>query len=266
MPEPEKWPNCDPAVRRQIQLLIDVACEVLGQHLRGIYLHGSLALGGFNVSKSDIDLLFLTRGNPSGPSKREFTQAILDSSNKPCPLELSVLRTDQFEPWQYPTMFDFHYGEAHRAQYSSQLLTAGFTCWNDGRQADPDLAAHFAVCRDRGVALYGEPIETTLPTVPRADVEDSLLQDLAWSRQRITELLAYAILNSCRLGAYFEQGLILSKVEGASWAFANLPERFHPLIRAAQRSSKTGDDLVWRDSSPLRLLDYVQGRIGRKAA
>ena len=64
-----------------IQPLIDEylhGLEPLGSHFYGIYIFGSVALGGFETLESDIDILVLTRGrmNPDMNVRPRFAAAI----------------------------------------------------------------------------------------------------------------------------------------------------------------------------------------------
>ena len=42
------WHNCPGAVRAQVDQLTSTLSNLLAEHLIGIYLHGSLAMGCFN--------------------------------------------------------------------------------------------------------------------------------------------------------------------------------------------------------------------------
>ena len=46
--------------------------DILGDNLVGIYLHGSLAMGGFTPDKSDIDLIVVVNNPPSHDEKRKY--------------------------------------------------------------------------------------------------------------------------------------------------------------------------------------------------
>ena len=43
----------------------------------------------------------------------------------------------------------------------------------------------------------------------------------------------YVILNLCRVIAYVKENLVLSKRQGGEWGLANLPDKYHVLIRDA---------------------------------
>ncbi len=43
----------------------------------------------------------------------------------------------------------------------------------------------------------------------------------------------YFVLNACRILAFAQAGLILSKDEGGQWGLAHLPTELHPVIKHA---------------------------------
>ena len=51
----------------------------------------------------------------------------------------------------------------------------------------------------------------------------------------------YAVLNFCRVLAFINEGLIISKIEGGEWGLKKLPKEYHPIISAAlQEQCKIG--------------------------
>jgi hypothetical protein len=56
------WPTLWPQVDRVVEDLRDGLGDTLGDRLVGLYLSGSLALGGFHPPSSDIDVLVATAG------------------------------------------------------------------------------------------------------------------------------------------------------------------------------------------------------------
>jgi hypothetical protein len=171
--------NCPPAVDRQIEAFVLRSQEILDDDLRGVYLHGSLALGCFNPATSDIDLV---------DTKRRLAEEILRRSNAPRPLEISFLHSRQLRPWHYPTPYDLHFSEDWRARIQDDVQSGGWRRWNDEEKFDGDLVAHFTMTRQRGIRLWGEPIASVIPVVPAEDYRDSLVSDLARARDRAVEI------------------------------------------------------------------------------
>jgi streptomycin 3"-adenylyltransferase len=246
-------PAAPAEVREQLGVLVSELESILGNELVGVYLHGSLALGCFNPQRSDIDLIAVTRRRLNAKERRRLGALMLRSSGArerprepPYPLEVSILRETQLNPWRYPTPFDFHYGESHRDRFTAGEFGP---LWGE----DHDLAAHITVIREAGVTLAGPSIDEVFPTVPWADYADSLLRDLVWSRERRLDL--YGILNASRIWATFAERRLHSKLSGGIWALENAPKEFHRLIAVATAvyRGESQDD----EFEPPEVLAYV---------
>ena len=53
-----------PEVNALLNVLLPAVQAILGNRFVGLYLHGSLAYGGFNPETSDIDFLVVKIGDP----------------------------------------------------------------------------------------------------------------------------------------------------------------------------------------------------------
>lgn len=226
----------------------------LQRNLVGIYLHGSLALGCFNPARSDLDLLVISEGPITVPTKRDLAQQLLRISNRPRPIEMSVLHRAQLSPWRYPTPFDFHYSESWRDRLEQDLQTGAWQYWGATLQEDPDLAAHITVTRVRGVRLVGEATWHVFPPVPPDDYRAALLYDVYDALDALERDPVYAILNTCRTLAFLREGSILSKAEGGEWALQHLPEPLRSIIRTALESYRS-DRLWWFDHEGVALFE-----------
>jgi predicted nucleotidyltransferase len=54
------WTTCSKVIQSEVNTLRTELQRLLGQNLLDIYPHGSLALGGFQPGRSDIDLIVMT--------------------------------------------------------------------------------------------------------------------------------------------------------------------------------------------------------------
>jgi predicted nucleotidyltransferase len=230
------WSNCPRLVRRQVLHFVSGLSEILASNLIGVYLHGSLAMGCFNPSASDIDLIVVTRRRV-GARKQKLAALALAVSSKPFPIEVTSFSRKDLKPWRYPTSFDFHFSEDWRGAYES-----GRAFIRMGAEGE-DPAANITEARSRGFALLGAPVKTALPLVPANDFVDSITSDLLWAlrkldRDRATPkpMSVYLTLNACRVLAYLETGQILSKAEGGDWALKFVPTKFRLTIRLALNS------------------------------
>lgn len=50
--------------------------EILGNNLVGLYLHGSLALGGFNPRRSDVDYIAVMQAPPARETRLRLLEAV----------------------------------------------------------------------------------------------------------------------------------------------------------------------------------------------
>jgi predicted nucleotidyltransferase len=201
----------------------------LGEALVGVYLHGSIVLGGFSPELSDLDVLAVARRQSTVGEKRRLIEMLADASGHPAPLEFHLLDQADLRPWQYPTPFDFHYSDIWRDALRADPAEAL------GRQGplDPDLAAHVTVVRQHGVALEGRPPAEVFPAVPWDDYVDSLLRDLRWTRSTDKPLPVYQVLSPARIWATVATGEIHSKDSGAAWALGRIRADMRPLLAGA---------------------------------
>jgi streptomycin 3"-adenylyltransferase len=223
----------------------DVAADiaaVAGDNLVGVYLHGSLALGCFNPARSDVDLLVVTRERLDRAARHAVAELLLRRSNAPHPIEISFLTTEQLNPWRHPTPFDFHFGESARGR---ELLRAELRdAPTPDDQADPDLAGHIGLLRERGETLIGPPVAAVFPPVPDADFADSIRRDLTWIQHPETRMggRIYGVLNACRVLAYVRGAGILSKAEAAEWALPELRPELRATAAEALAAYRSGGD------------------------
>lgn len=205
--------------------------RILGEKMVGFYVHGSIAFGCFTWATGDIDFLVAVDAPLSQSEKEALIRVLLDldADAPPKGFEMSVVLRDVCKPFQYPTPFELHFSNAHRARARADLSAY---C-RDMHGVDPDLAAHCTVIRHRGETLFGKPIETVFGEVPREAYADSILGDVGDAVQDIADNPVYVTLNLCRVLAYLTEGVVLSKQEGGEWGLTHLPEEYHPLLREA---------------------------------
>lgn len=169
-------------------------CLATELDVRGAYVHGSAALGGFTPA-SDLDLLVVADGD----TEWARLGAKLLETAAPFPLEVSVVSFEAAGRARAP--WDFR---LHVATPETVMIDAG--------EGDPDLIAHYAVTRRRGVTIVGPPPGEVFGIVDRVDLLSYLAGELEWGLAHGDE--TYAVLNACRAAAYAEEGVLLSKVAG----------------------------------------------------
>lgn len=228
------WTNCPQTTRMQVERFIQSMDLILGEQLVGIYLHGSLAMGCFNPRRSDIDIVIIVREGLGPDDKRIMANYLVRHSVNPHPIELSVMRLADLNPWRYPPTYDFHYSEDYREKFQANLKTSDWKNWTNGSTpGDPDLAAHIPVLCERGIVLKGQDISEIFPNVPDSDYRAALIYDVTTASSRIVENPVYGVLNLCRVQLYMAEAQIASKSEAGEWALTRLPAEYHPLISRA---------------------------------
>lgn len=211
---------------------------ILGDRLTGFYVHGSIAFGCFTWATGDIDFLCTVDAPLTQPQKEALIRVLLDltpfAPRKG--FEMSVVLGEHCLPFQYPTPFELHFSNTHKARAEADLSAY---C-REMHGVDPDLAAHVTVLHHVGVTLYGTPIAQAFGAVPRACYLDSILGDVGSAAEEIAGNPVYVTLNLCRVLAYLLDGAVLSKAQGGAWGLAHLPEKYHALLTDVLDAYATG--------------------------
>lgn len=214
----------------QVQMYLDdfraLFVEETGDNLVGIYLHGSSAMGCFNPSKSDIDLLVVIKEKMTVPSTKRLVIKLLSLRERmKNGLEFSVILETHLKEFLYPTPCELHYSDYHREKYQADdnYLCGGYT--------DKDLASQIAVAYHRGRVLYGQALAELYPPIPKDHYLSSILHDIASAREDILDNPMYITLNLCRVLFFIREGEISSKREGGEWGVLHLPNEYQDLIQ-----------------------------------
>jgi predicted nucleotidyltransferase len=102
------WTTCSKVIQAEVNTLRTELQRLLGQNLLGIYLHGSLALGGFQPGRSDIDMIVVTAQRIDLEGKRRCIELLLRISKMPSPLDIRFLVEQDLFPFQQPLPCDLH--------------------------------------------------------------------------------------------------------------------------------------------------------------
>ncbi len=200
----------------------------------GIYLHGSLAMNCHNLKKSDIDIIAVVGSDLQLKTELRFLiEQMMDIESKyDTSIEISIVTEDSLINFIHPSRFIIHYSKLQRERYITDLV---YICgWND----DPDLAAHFYMIQQRGIALYGQQINSLFKGKYDNAYWNSVLNDISCDVDETIENQVYFILNYCRTLMYRENGEVGSKLEGGLWALDNVEMEFRSLVNSAIRVYK----------------------------
>ncbi len=228
----------DPRVAAVFDRLAEICQELLGEILVGVYVHGSLALGGFTWAGSDIDVLIVVSDEPPFTVRRELIRRFLDLETI-CPrkgLELSIVLETDCREIRPSVPYCLHYSGAWREAYLRDMDKT----LRELHGEDPDLPAHFAVANRACICLCGKAPAEVFAEVPPELYRESILFDVGNAAKDIFAHPVYVTLNLCRAIAFVRDGVILSKRDGAEWALLHLPERFAPLIGHAADCYRRG--------------------------
>ncbi|MFJ5770395.1 aminoglycoside adenylyltransferase domain-containing protein [Psychrobacillus sp. NPDC093180] len=251
------WETCTKETRGFVYHLLKRTKEIVAEELVGFYIHGSLALGGFNPKSSDIDILVVTTTPLSIERKKLLAKMFLKCSNHPFPVEVSFLNEAQLKDWEYPTPFDFHFSEYWRSSYEEETVLL-----NEMPKNDADLAAHIMITNYCGICIWGKPINKVFPTVPKADYLSSILTDYEYCLNNITLNPVYCTLNLIRVYWYLKEDKISSKEEAGKWGLRHLPQEFNWTIRQVVAAyASTEQNPLIQSTHLLLIRDYLKREV-----
>jgi len=210
--------------------------------------------------KSDIDILVVVEDAITELQKKMFIDGIM-ALNDDLPakgLELSIVRSEYCKNFVYPTPFDFHFSNMHLSWYKSN--PAEYIRKMNG--TDHDLAAHFVITKKRGIVLYGKEIDNVFGEIPSEAYLDSIKRDIIDSENEVIENPIYTILNLCRVLAYVQNGLVLSKKEGGEWGLKNIYSNYHRLIKDVLICYASDQKMIFNDSLTVEFCKYMKNKIG----
>lgn len=226
-------------VTRFIEKLQLEICRIVRQNFVGCYLHGSLALGGFNKHSSDIDLLVVTKTALTISVQKELAKLFLSTSTKPYPIEITFFHVEQLKVWSHPCPYDFHYSEYWRDRFVTALQNNSSLYFNLHDKTDVDLAAHLTILHKQGICLKGKPIHKVFPTVPKFDYLDALLSDYNDCLDNMEHTPVYCILNLLRVYLFVKEERITSKQEAGFWGSHHLPQNINGIAKKALLAYET---------------------------
>ncbi|SFT08072.1 aminoglycoside adenylyltransferase domain-containing protein [Paenibacillus sp. BC26] len=234
---------------------------VLKESLAGVYLHGSLAMGCFNPKKSDIDLIVVVTDKLTRVQQKEIINRLLilhDELPSGRGIELSILLEAHVQEFVHPSPFELHYSDYHRERYRTDedYICGGFT--------DDDLAAHLTVTYQRGITLYGRPIQDMFQPIDRSYYLQSILNDISSAAEEISDSPTYFTLNMCRVLMFLREDFIASKKEGGEWALQVLPLKFHPVLTyCLEDYSGITNEFVGDKEAFVAFAEYMSNEINR---
>lgn len=263
----QSWNDCDATIKAYVNKIVETIENLLKGNLTGIYLHGSLSMGSYFPTKSDIDLLVVVNNSLTPSQRKKFSLTMNELSNvRPTigDIELSVVTKDALLNFTHPLPYELHFSSEWKERIENDEIDYS------ENKTDPDLAAHCFSIQKRGICLTGQPIAEIFST-PFEYYKEAVLDDFKWiiEGENIAETPFYGVLNCCRILYLLSENSpdVISKSEGAEWAFGNLPSAYHPVIKKALEVYQSSDAVssanrrtggkIWDKASLLQFRDFA---------
>jgi predicted nucleotidyltransferase len=247
----------------QIDAVVAILRDVLGDDAIGAYLHGSTALARLRPH-SDIDILALSRRPTTNAERERLIRSILPISGSRAvsgpsrSIELTIVVEADVRPWRYPPTLDFQHGDWWRPEYEAGDLAPWTT-------PNPDLATVLTMVREADRPAFGPAASEAFDPVPRADLDRAVVEAIPGLLEDLEQDTANVVLTFARIWTTLATGRIRPKDVAAAWALRRLPEGHRPVLERA-RDVYLGDHAdTWDDLTP-RIrphVDRVLCEIGR---
>ena len=221
------WETSTTEIKEYVFTILGQVKERLGENFKGFYLHGSLAMDGFNPESSDIDVIVVTDDPITLENKKELAQYLLSVSGNPYPIEVHVLNIWQLRRWQHPSSYDFHYSELCR----DRLENNADNYLNEADLKDTDLAAHITILHRRGICLEGPPIEEIFPPISHSEYLSSIRADYEKCMAILEKNPLYSVMKIMRAYWYIKVGTITTKQEAGEWGINTLPKEVAETVK-----------------------------------
>lgn len=243
-------PTDDAEINAVLSEVLSGARSILGDHFVGMYLDGSLAIGGFDPDKSDLDFVVVTNSDVS-PGNFAALTAMHDriasgASRWGREVEGSYISQHALRHVRWPAAHPY----IDRGNRFAMV-----------QQESGYWPIHRHVLREHGVVLAGPPPRTLIDPVSSEELREAVRGILReWWKPMLVDgpLLrngfyrCYAVLTMSRMLYTIRHGAIVTKPVAARWAQEAVDGRWAPLIRRG---------LAWSREEPPELeetLAYIR--------
>jgi hypothetical protein len=183
----------------------------LGNDLVGVYFVGSIALGGYVSSESDVDVVAVSDHPVLDEMKDAIASDLLDETTA-CPargLEFTLYRRQVASSPPYRADFEVNVNGGARME---RLVH-----WVSEREPAFWYVLDRAIAHRYGIVITGPPAAEVFADAPRRLLLDMLGQSMRWHRQHEKATL-YSVLNAARAWRFAAEDVLGSKLDGARWA------------------------------------------------
>lgn len=232
-------------IHNQINCVADVWKKHMGGNLVGVYLHGSIALNAFNPGSGDVDILVVVKNALRAEEKLAIAKDIIAIDNKPAPLEMSAITSEEARNWKTPGKCVFHYSDFWTQKYMERFNKPETEVYVvDNEFPDSDVTSYIKLIKQCGIVLYGESIQDVFAPVSdedfwaaiSADVDDYDFNDYN------PRYFASNILILGRILSFRKERKILSKYDAGLWTIENVPDELKIVPSLAMRIWFCGEE------------------------
>ncbi|MFI4957485.1 MAG: aminoglycoside adenylyltransferase family protein [Gammaproteobacteria bacterium] len=235
-------------VEIQINQCLNLLQKLFDGSLLGVYLYGSAVVGGLQ-RYSDLDLFVVINRPSTHSEKQQLIRELLGISGlymkdtKP-PIEMTLVVDSDINPWRYPPLFDFQYGEWLRAECESGAVELAQT------KEMPDLAVLITQINCGSLTLFGSNPEILLPQVPERDFIQAMHSDLERLISNLDSDTRNVLLTLARIWTTCGTKKLFSKPDAADWAIERLPVEHQTVMQRAKAICIGLEDEHWDDLKP----------------
>ena len=237
-------PTSYPEINAVLRDLLAGVQAVLGDHLVGMYLEGSLANGDFDES-SDIDFVVVTDVYLGAERAKDLFAALYNlhvriaAGASPWVIQLEGSYLSQHALRRYDLAGALHPNIERGVGERLKLV-----------KHDESWATHRLILRERGITLVGPAPQTLMDPVTPDDLRLGMLVVLReWATPLLTNpapmespgYQSYIVLSLCRILYTLRHGTVVSKRVAAQWAITTLGKPWDALIEQALETRQSGE-------------------------
>ena len=246
-----------PEEAKQVQFVVR---ELLGDSILGIYLFGSVVIGGLKRD-SDVDVLVAVKESLTF-SKRQMlvgrllkVSGAIGNAHSVRPIELTIVKVSDVVPWHYPPRAEFVYGEWLREEYEAGSVPEA--------TYDPDLAIVLKKVIDNSLPMYGDTAINLFEPIAPADIRRAIRESLPGLLEGVEGDERNVILTLARMWLTATTGDIVPKDRAAEWAMKQLPKEYASVLNEARLGylGKTDDNWSGRRDQVMMLVHHMQGSV-----
>ena len=222
---------------------------ILGEDLVAIWAHGGITVIADEAHAADLDTYVILGRRPDAA-----TAAAIDEAQARLARDHGI----DWDTW-YVLEADARHPDQPRHAYRENSRD---TAWAIGR-------AHWLA--GRVATIHGPSPAEMVPAPTRDELAVELSREVEHLERHVVEgdndpyEASFALLNGSRVVRGVETGdVVISKRAAATWALEHLPDRWHPALRAAERTylgrAEPGDhELIAAEQGPF--VAYVRERL-----